>query len=445
MVRPTSLLVTVLLLLAAVGAGLASPAGAAVPNIVPDRADVFTRIGAGDENGVAVGAGGARYVCGYETFATRGMDFSVRRVGATSWNRYWDGAAHGADKAWDIAVSAAGSVYVCGSSATAAGGTCSVVLKYSANGKLKWARRWTSVEGANPTARRIAIDGAGRVVVVGQYKSGPGQHIFVAKYRPDGVRQWLRRYAVGYSTLPKDFCIGSSNTIYVAGSMMPTDASFGDGVLLKYSSGGTLRWTSVYAPLYDKWDVFSAVCRRPAGGVYVAGTSQSSGADSDGIVYRCTAGGARTLITRLGLLDGAYTELYDVAASANGSVIVAGDWETSDTNYNFYVADFTEAGAKRWEHAYDSGLGYDRAELLAVDANGGVTASGFFASGGGNKQVATFFFAPSGAVRYRNLWAGLLDGDPVARDIAVRGTTVWIAGQSPSMTEGDGFLLRFRP
>jgi hypothetical protein len=445
MARLTVLSALALLLLAAVGAGLAAPAGAANPNRPPDPALEFMRTGAGDVSGVAVSTSGARYVCGYETLAGRGLDLSVRRIGASGWTRYWDGAAHLDDKAWDIAVSAAGSVYVLGSSRTKTGGSGMVLLKYSAKGKRLWVRGWTGVQGANPSAKRMAIDGRGQIVVVGQYRSGPGQHVFVAKYLPSGTRLWLSKYKTGYATLPSDFCVGGSRSIYVVGTILPTDVSHGDGLLLKYSSTGSLRWRNVYAPLSNAWDTFQAVCRRPAGGVYIAGTSESSSADSDGIVYRCSAAGSRTLVARLGFDDGAYTELYDVARGADGGIIVAGAWEVSGTNYNFYVADFTEAGGIHWSHLYDSGLGYDRAELLAVGSDGGVAASGFFASGGGNKQVATYFFSQTGVAEHQNLWSGLLDGEPVARDIAVRGTSVWIAGQTESMTEGDGFLLRFAP
>jgi hypothetical protein len=445
MARLTALIALALLAVAALGAGLAAPAGAAVPNLPPHPALEFIRTGVGDVTGVAVSASGARYVCGYETVAGHGLDVSVRRIGSSGWTRYWDGAAHLDDKGWDIAVSSAGSVYVLASSRTKSGGGSTVLLRYSAKGKRLWARRWTGPAGANPSPMRMAIDAQGRIVVVGQYRSGAEPHVFVAKYRSDGRREWLSRYTSGYMTTPNDFCLGGSGVIYVAGTIEPTAASSGDGLLLKYSSTGSLRWRNVYAPLSNAWDTFQAVCRRPAGGVYLAGTSQSSGADSDGIVYRCSAAGKRTLITRLGFGDGAYTELYDIARGADGGIIVCGDWELTDTNYDFYVASFTEAGATKWACSYDSGLGYDRAELLAVSSGGGVTASGFFAAGGGTQDVATYFFSPAGVAEYRNLWPGLIDGQPVARDIAVRGNKVWIAGKTDSMTEGDGFLLRYVP
>lgn len=445
MTRLTVFIALALLVPAALGAGLAAPAGAAIPNLPPDPTLEFIRTGVGDVTGVAVSTGGARFVCGYETVAGHGLDMSLRRIGSSGWTRYWDGAAHRDDKASDIAVSSAGSVYVLASSRTKTGGSSAVLLKYSAKGKRLWVRRWSGPAGANPSPMRMAIDTQGRIVVVGQYRSGSAPHVFAAKYRPDGRRQWLSKYKSGYMTTPNDFCFGGSDSIYVAGTIEPTEGSSGDGLLLKYSSAGSLRWRNVYAPLSNAWDTFQAVCRRPAGGVYLAGTSQSSGADSDGIVYRCSAAGSRTLVARLGFNDGAYTELYDIARGADGGIIVCGDWEVTDTNHDFYAASFTEAGATTWTHFYDSGLGYDRAELLAVGKDGGVTASGFFASGGGNKQVATYFFSPAGVAEHCNLWAGLLDGQPVARDIAVRGTTVWIAGKTDSMTDGDGFLLRYLP
>jgi hypothetical protein len=444
MARLTIRISIALLFLAGISAGLAAPAGAAVPNLPANPALEFIRAGAGDVTGVAVTAGGARYVCGYETVAGRGLDVSVRRVGSSGWTRFWDGAAHLDDKAWDIAVSSAGSVYVLASSRTGTGGS-TVLLKYSAEGKRLWARRWTGPAGANPSPTRMAIDTHGRIVVVGEYRSGPAPHVFVARYRSDGRRQWLSKYKSGYMTVPNDFCLGGSGAIYVAGTIMSGAASSGDGLLLKYSSTGALRWKNVYAPLSNAYDTFKAVCRRPAGGVYLAGSSQSSPADSDGIVYLCSAAGKRTLITRLGFGDGAYTELYDIARGADGGIVVCGDWEVTHANYDFYVASFAEAGATKWTTAADSGLGYDRAELLAVSPGGGVTASGFFAGGGGTQDVATYFFSPTGVAEHRNLWPGLIDGQPVARDVAVRGDKVWIAGKTDSMTGGDGFLLRYLP
>ena len=123
----------------------------------------------------------------------------------------------------------------------------------------------------------------------------------------------------------------------------------------------TLRWPKVYGSLYGAWDGVAAVRRRPAGGVFVAGTSMSSGAEGDRIVMRYTASRSPTTIRRLGLLDGAYTDLYDVAVASDGNVIVAGSWEVTDTEYDFYVASFTEASAVNWSHLDDSGLGHGRA------------------------------------------------------------------------------------
>jgi len=87
----------------------------------------------------------------------------------------------------------------------------------------------------------------------------------------------------------------------------------------------------------------------------------SSGAEGDRIVMRYTASRSPTTIRRLGLLDGAYTDLYDVAVASDGNVIVAGSWEVTDTEYDFYVASFTEVNAVNWSHLDDSGLGHGRA------------------------------------------------------------------------------------
>lgn len=285
--------------LLSLGAGLAAPAGAA--SIGPDIEKVFNRVLPSDATGVATTpGGGAAYVCGTRVFLNHGTDVTVDRVGSSPWAEYWNGPADKNDRANDVAVSASGQVYVVGGSQKANGDNRLLVLKYSAAGKLLWARTWAGPTGSSPSGYRVVIDTKGRVVVVGQLKVKTATHVFVAQYSAAGKRLWARINSTGYMGHMRDVYLDGSNNVYVAGGCQATGASSMNGLLLKYSDAGTLRWRKTYDSPYKKYDEYLAVCRRPGGGVYVAGGSGHTNSDSDGIVMRYSATGTRTVVARIG-------------------------------------------------------------------------------------------------------------------------------------------------
>jgi len=456
MVRSAKLTVLALLVaLVALGAGLAAPAGAAfppVPTLIPDWDQYYKRAREGGATGLAAANSAVVFSCGHETTAAGDTNISVRRAKTDIWARTWDGPAHRDDRALDVALWSQGkAVYVAGTAGTTSGGNKAVLLKYSFTGRRLWVRQYTGLPGSDPVALFVRVDGVGRPVVVGRLVIGRLEHLFAAKYRADGKLMWSRVYKAGYRAIARDACLDGAGNLYIAGQSQETTASSRDGMVIKYAPDGTRRWVKQYDSPYGLTDDFSAVCRRPAGGVYVAGTSSCAAGDNDGVVMRCSVAGTLTAVKRLGFLDTRDTELADVAAAADGDVAVTGAWETTSGGDDFYVACIDESGAIEWSHLWDSEDGPDRGELIAVSGAGNVAVSGTWAAGIIYQKTITFFITSTGTIERFAFFSGDVTGaDPsrqnYTRDLVVKGDAVWIAGQMPWPETGqDAFVFRFLP
>ncbi len=446
--RATLILLTFVLLLLT---GATAVPAAAAP-VSPAVEKVFFRVGEGDAAGVATTPGGAAaYVCGYRLILNHGFDVTIDRVGSGAWSKSWNGPANKADKGNDVAVTAKGAVYVVGSSQKADGSGTALVLKYSSGGNLVWARRWAGPEGSSPAAVQVRIDGKGRVVVVGRLKVKSAVHTYVAQYRSDGKRLWARVYSKGYLGLLRDVCLDAAGTVYVAGEYQATQTSSRNALLLKYSPAGTLRWARTYDSPYAGFDTYAAVCRRPAGGVYVAGSSERTGSDYDGIVMRYSATGTRTVVARLGENDDAYTNLYDAVVTSDGRIVVGGSYSVGSGAGDFVIASFNTAGDQVWSHTLDSLYVIhrsERCEFLAPLDDGGVAASGYWARTGADSTytqvVRTYFVDAAGDTGTYSEWVGPATAETEVHDLVVKGSYVWIAGQCfGTLTGADGYGLRF--
>ncbi|WP_437813489.1 SBBP repeat-containing protein [Sorangium sp. So ce1078] len=112
-----------------------------------------------------------------------------------------------------VAVDAQGGIYVAGrtngemsfdgSPPPHAGGSDAVVAAFDPEGKHRWSRQLGNAE--DQLARGVAVDPAGNVLVVGQFKSAidfeppqvvslGGDDAFLAKLKPDGTTAWAKSF-----------------------------------------------------------------------------------------------------------------------------------------------------------------------------------------------------------------------------------------------------------
>lgn len=121
------------------------------------------------------------------------------------------------------------------------------VAKYDAAGNELWFQSLDSP--GNDTARRLAIDSAGNVYIVGQTDGTlPGQtsagdvDAFIAKYNTDGVRQWVKQFGTSALDEAQSVAVDSVGNVYVTGetegSLFGTNQGNSDAWIVKYDGSG---------------------------------------------------------------------------------------------------------------------------------------------------------------------------------------------------------------
>lgn len=89
------------------------------------------------------------------------------KTGDTLWTRHYNGTANADDQAVDMEINQSnGDIYITGKSQGSGTGYDIVIIKYSANGVLGWAKRWNnSAFNGDDFPKDIGIDGSGRILV----------------------------------------------------------------------------------------------------------------------------------------------------------------------------------------------------------------------------------------------------------------------------------------
>jgi len=128
-------------------------------------------------------------------------DVLVRRHapdGRLLWSREFDGPTHGNDRAYAVAEDPGGAVFVAGTTSNRTGSSW-LVLKYDSKGVIKWGRTCGGKMGLSATARALAVDSDGGVIVAGSEQMGGFDYDWaVRKFDKDGNIVWARTLGGGW-------------------------------------------------------------------------------------------------------------------------------------------------------------------------------------------------------------------------------------------------------
>lgn len=295
---------------------------------------------------------------------------------------------------------------------SAGGNTDVFVVKLDADGAHLWSRR---IGGADvDMGTDIAVDGAGNVVVTGQFRGtvdfggGPltsaGDHdIFVAKYSAGGVHLWSRRFGGAAMDIGKAIAVDGEGEVLLTGSFQNT-VDFGGGplassgyhdiVLLKLDADGAHLWSRSFGGVVN--DHGHGVAVDGEGHVLVTGEFRGtadfgggplvSAGNEDIFVARYDAGGAHQWSRRFG--DAYFAQSgFDIAAGGDGGVVVTGwFWGTVDLGggtltsageKDVFVAEFDADGAHLWSRRFGD-TGWDAGFGVAADGSGNFLLAGAF-------------------------------------------------------------------
>jgi hypothetical protein len=266
--------------------------------------------------GVAVDGSGNVFVTGQFDVSASGVDFGGGALfsagakdvflvkyassGAYVWSKRFGGS--GFDLGGPVAVDGSGNVIVAGTfdgtidfgggPLTTAGGRDIFVAKFSATGTYLWAKRFGGT--SDDWVRGIAVDGAGNVVLTGQFLNtisfgGPTltsagfEDIFLAKLSgSDGSHVWSKRFGSS-STTDAGYGVAVDGTGNVAiTGFFGQGVDFGGGTIwaqgydifvAKYSSAGAYISSKRYGDPAGSFDsqFGNAIAMSSGGNVFITG------------------------------------------------------------------------------------------------------------------------------------------------------------------------------
>jgi hypothetical protein len=281
--------------------------------------------------GFAVDSLGNAYITAIDDDSDSYITVKYAANGIPAWTNFFKSSVTSMESASDIAVDAAGNIFVTGLSFDSSlGGNSCLTIKYASNGSVLWTNRY-SIDGSGGSGAQIIVDRQQNVVVAADLHGVAGNKYSVIKYSNSGTMLWSNVItAVNYAGggVPRiavdpvgnvflnggtpgattaDFTTvkcsstgiplwtnrfvdpnsgaqefdgtatdNAGNLYYTIASASPGGANY-NYVTLKYSANGTAVWTNRYNAPANSSDLTRALTVDKAGGVYVTGTSSSSG------------------------------------------------------------------------------------------------------------------------------------------------------------------------
>jgi uncharacterized delta-60 repeat protein len=337
-------------------------------------------------NEVAVAADGSTYVAGTTlSFGAGDRDaFLVKydAAGSIVWQRTYGTAPAGGFRADEfglgLALAGDGSAYLTG----ILGSGVIFLAKFDADGNLVWDRTW----GENGTiANGAAVGPDGGIYLAGSSSAFgfPQSDAVLVKFTPDGDLAWARSWGGSGFDAARDVAVGADGGVYIAGE---TNSFFAnDAFLVKFDADGNVVWErdwsveGVQAPFTGLTAAYG-VGTAPDGSVYITGNAFDTGHSKNIFLVKFDAGG--TLVwEKIG--GPGFGAGRDVAVGPDGAVFVSGNMFADIRDPEIFggfgfVAEFTSDGKAKKANSYGGDPNESAsAESVAVAADGTVVTAGY--------------------------------------------------------------------
>ncbi len=324
----------------------------------------------------------------------------------TAWARRYDGGRSDEDWVSDMYVDPAGCVYLAGTAVTGASYADIVVQKYLSDGTLDWTAVYDGAGADEDSASALAVDAEGNVYVCGWCtEESTGLDLVTIKYDSGGTLVWAsvfgREGTGGDGAL--DICLDGSGRVLVTGFASDTSVRNIDYCTISYdSSDGDTNWVRFYNRTPENEDdVAVSICCDGDDYAYVTGYSYDDGTDYDIATVKYRSDGERVWTRRfnnrpwLGDDYGAVV-VYDPVTN---SVLVGGTVYHEDHDYDYFTIKYSLTGDSLWARAYNRypANGEDILSALTVDAAGNVYVTGTSCDDYTDYDICTVRYAGDGA------------------------------------------------
>jgi len=168
------------------------------------------------------------------------------------------------------------------------------------------------------------------------------------------------------------------------------------------------------------------------GCVYVVGSSEGVGTESDVLTVKYDADGHELWLARYDGPDGGKDHGHGLALCPDGDIVVVGGTMDSLSDVDIVTIRYDSDGHEEWVATYDGpgsgeGFGYD----VACDTLGGIYLAGYCWGGQSQEDAVTIKYAPDGTELWVSRYEGPVNGSDSGYELVLgRDGSVYVVGRS---------------
>ncbi|MGK5093171.1 SBBP repeat-containing protein [Deltaproteobacteria bacterium TL4] len=243
------------------------------------------------------------------------------------------------------------------------------VMKFDLQGKWQWTRQLGTDK--DEFGSGIAVDAKDQLYMVGSTSGAlqqdhhvGGFDVFVLKFDPSGVRQWVQQLGTPKTDYGHAITVSNSGEVYVSGSTegdLNTETVTqikGEMFVMKFTANAEKQWIRQLGATGTYWGVraYGIVHNASSGDVFVTGEAdvplegQLHSGGPDIVVVKYNVHGEKKWVRQIG--TGARDHGYGLAVDSVGDVYVTGDaWGGLDGNvpqglYDIILVKYSAEGVK---------------------------------------------------------------------------------------------------
>jgi len=398
----------------------------------------------------AIDANGNVIVAGYSLTSAHSYDYTVIKYdnnGNQLWVQSYNDAVNGVDQATALEVDNNGNIYVTGMSQTASAGFNYVTIKYDGNGNQKWIASFNGTGNSSDIPSGIAVDPSGNVFVTGvSVGSGTAGDYATVKYNSLGVQQWVNTYN-GSATLSNDAAKAitiSGNFVYVTGSSQSLLSGFNIVTQKINANNGSQVWATSYNGIANGTDKGNGIVVDASGNVYVTGSTQIAGTNTDYVTIKYTSNGTQSWVSThdgYGLGDAANA----IALDNNNNVVVTGTCLVPGNQMEYHTLQYNNSGVQQWLAIFKTGPRTDGRvnKSIAIDFANDIYICGQLYNGS-RYDWAVVRYSPGGNEQWHDVFTSPVVGNCLASDLSVDSQgRIYATGQSFNGTNYDITTIKY--
>ena len=314
---------------------------------------------------IYVDAGGNVYVTGenavYSGGANEMLVIKYSPTGTQLWSYRFQYVANFYCSGFGIITDADGNVYVTGEYGN--GGNNIFLTKFSPGGALIGQ---TFYNNGSEGARKIAMDGAGKIIIGGYANTSSTTGLIALKYEQNLDLVWATRWD-SLTTDISDMAVDINSNII----LISTRTSTVDYATVKINSGGFVLWSQYYNSNYD---IARGVVTDNSGNIYVTGESGVLGQPltSRFCTVKYDPNGNQQWVSNY--QDGDGYSAYDISIDNSANLYITGN---RYSNSDIVTVKYNSGGDLQWNISYNgTANSLDAAVRVGTDQNGNVYTTG---------------------------------------------------------------------